>query len=193
MTELRAHPDFEKSHIVLCGERNTGHEVHYLGEVLNSFSNKSVISQHGGDDEGWWTDASNKQRQLNVADEALGYRQVRFAKDWVTAHNYAKETPESRRTKILNQLESELKRWGEHEKPTKDPSAITRTFISGRVDENGIMLGAPDDLAFSFCFSIWLCGLIARKFAPGVDYVKIFGIDPMPPSGSNKRKRNRLN
>lgn len=185
---LRAHPALEKTHIILCGERNTGHDVHYLSEILSVFSSKSIISQKGTDDEGWWTDSFNKQRQLDSADHALGCRQVRILENWATAASFAKEDPETRRKKLSAQLESELKRYGEHEKPTSDPSSAPRVFISGRVAEDGTREDSlRDDLAFCTCFSIWLCWLVMRRIAPGVDYQSIFGLPIRPEAGKRKR------
>ena len=190
MNSLRAHPVLEKTHIILCGERNTGHDVHYLSEILQVYSNKSIISQKGTDDEGWWTDQFNKQRQLDSADHALGCRQVRLLENWATASSFAKEAPEKRRKKMCVQLESELKRYGEHERPSTDPSSAPRVFISGRVAEDGTRENAVrDDLAFCTCFSIWLCWLVMRRIAPGVDYQSIFDLPLSPTSGGGKRKR----
>jgi len=116
---------------------------------------------------------------------------VRFLDGWATAHYFAKESAEARRTKLLAQLESELMRWGEYEKPTNDPSAPPRVFISGRVAEDGTREnGARDDLAFAACFSIWLCRLIVKRIAPGVEYEKIFGLPMLNPSGTKKRRRS---
>ncbi len=161
-----------------------------MGEVLQVFSNKSIISQKGDGDEGWWTDGFNKQRQLEGADNAFGCRQVRFLENWVTAHNFAKQSADERRAKLMPQLESELKRYGEHEKSSSDPSSAPRVFISGRVADDGSREDAVrDDLAFCTCFSIWLCWLIIRRIAPGVDYEKIFGVPMRMSSGTIKRKR----
>lgn len=178
---------------MLCGERNTGHEVHYLAEILQAFANKSVVSQKGTDDEGWWTDQYNKQKQLHEADSALGCRQIRFLEGWATAHAFAKEPPEERRAKLLKQLESELSRYGEHEKVTNDPGATPRVFISGRVKSDGSREESTrDDLAFAACFAIWLCRLVVKRIAPGVDYEKIFGLAARPASGSKRGRERRI-
>ena len=194
MNRLRAHPALEKTHIIFCGERNTGHEVQYLSQILQVFSNTSIISQKGTDDEGWWTDQYNKQIQLENADHALGTKQVRFLTDWVTAYRFAKDSDVERRKKIGNQLESELKRYGEHEKSSSDPSSAPKVFISGRVAEDGSRENAVrDDLAFSMCFAIWLCWLIIRRIAPGPNYEEIFGSSGRKISNSGgiqKRKRS---
>jgi hypothetical protein len=193
LSALRRHPALERTHLVLCGERNTGHEVHYLGEALEMFSSKSIVEQKGDRDEGWWTDHSNKQIMLDDADHALGCQQIRIAEDWVVAAGYTKDTPEKRREKVLEQFEAELKRYGEHERPTNDPSMAPKVFISGRVAEDGrFEKSARDDLAFSFCFNIWLNRKIMRRIAPGVNYRAVFGLDQRPVSGSvNGKRRGR--
>lgn len=189
LLDLRKHPALENSHIILCGERNTGHEVHYLSDLLALFTNKSVISQKGTDDEGWWTDPFNKQRQLDDTDRAFGAGQIRFLEDWTVASGFAKQASADRRKVVLEQFESELRRWGEHEKETDDPSRAPSVFISGRVGKDGrLERSARDDLAFSLCFNIWLNRLVRRRIAPGADYQKIFGMPQRVISG-RKRKR----
>jgi len=193
LNKIRKHPVLQDTHITLCGERNTGHEIQYLSEILAMFQNKSVISQKGNDDEGWWTDAFNKQSQLIDMDRALGTKQIRFLDGWITAYDFAGESAENRQEKISKQFKSELMRYGEREKPTKDPSAPPKIFISGRVAEDGNREdGICDDLAFLSCFSVWLCWLIVRQIAPGPDYDKIFDASTrtsLKMNAANKRKR----
>lgn len=187
---LRTHRALENAHIVLCGERNTGHEVQYLSEMLEMFSNKSIISQRGDGDEGWWTDPFNKQRMLDDGDRALLGRGTRMMEDWAVTEGFSKDSPDERRKKVLDQFESELMRYGEHERPTNDASLPPKVFISGRVGEDGrFEKSARDDLAFSFCFSVWLNRKIMRRIAPGVNYPAIFNMPARATSGTTKRKR----
>lgn len=167
---LRSHPALGDAHLAFCGERNSGHVIHFIEQCLDGFPNRSTVSQRGDGDNGWWTDKYNKAEQLHAAEAALELGQVRFLDGWVTAHHYAREDNAARAAKVRAQLEGELRRFGPRATTGKD--GAEHEFISGRVDENGSFLG-PDDLAFSFCFGIWLAALVARRRAPGVDYDKI--------------------
>ena len=159
---------------MLCVERNTGHDAHFLSQCLEVFPNSSVIEQKEKD-AGWWSTPESKFKQLDAADSALGCKQVRIMKNWIMCNAFTKEEPNTRRNKLIKQLEEELKRYDRHE---LDPSRSGKqtVIISGKIGEEGQWLAnVQDDLAFAFCFALWLNVLIVIRLAPGVAYERIFG------------------
>jgi len=189
LVSIRKHPMMERSHIILCAERNTGHDAHFLSDITQVFTNTSKIEQESGDP-GWWTSAQSKQMQLEAGDRALGFNQVRLLRDWATANDFTHEPADGRRKKLIKQFEEELKRYDRHELSANRSGGDPRTVISGRLTDDGHRLALVcDDLAFCFCFAIWLNQLVYRRLAPGVAYERIFDSSLFSGTIPTKRKR----
>jgi hypothetical protein len=174
---LRKHPVLSNAWIVFCCERNTAHEAGFLADEVTAYEKHALIAEKGDDDWGWWSTNSTKTQQAYAAWSSVSLGQVSFLKNWVCENPMVDGV--SRRKHTKDKFTEQLRRYSEYAMQTRDPLSIPRTGVSGVADKEGKASSTfNDDLAFCFCFNIWLIEKLRRHQVPGFPYFKVFNYYP---------------
>lgn len=166
------------------------HEAGFLAEEVTAYSQNALVAEKGDDDWGWISTNQTKTQQAFAAWNAVSLGQVSFLDGWVCENPLTSNNPTVRRKQTKDKFTEQLRRYSEYEMQTRDPLSTPRTGVSGVADKEGKTSSTfNDDLAFCFCFNIWIISKLKRHQVPGFPYQKVFNYYDRPEINRDAKRR----
>lgn len=173
VTGLRRVEAFQSAWLVLCVERNTGHESGYLSDEFLKFSKTVAIAQHETKDYGWWTDHALKLKAAYKLRKSMAEGSLVLMKDFVCSNPWI--PAEKRREKTMNKFVEQIKRYKLVENERSTPHANTKVTVSGKVDKDGKISGTfKDDIITMLGINLHLWDKLILREIPTFDYASVF-------------------
>ena len=172
---IRERELFAHAWIIFCCERNMAHEGGFIAKVVLSFKKTRCVSQHEGNDYGWWTNEENKSRYAFTARDHIMHQGVRYVEDlicmnpWMSADTRAKETREK--------FENQMRHYLAYQRENTDPLRRSRVGVSGKITKDGrVSKTAKDDLMLTFTLNLWIWDEILAHRVDNFPYHEVFSL-----------------
>jgi hypothetical protein len=146
------------------------HEAGFTAQyVLEQFPGSIAISQDVQNDYGWWTDHPTKMRYAYSFRHHMLTESVFYSKNLVVTNPWL--DPAKRHSTTLAKFEEQMKRYKLVQNELKNPLAIAKTSVSGKVDKEGKVSGTfNDDLMFAVTMATWMKDTIIVGTMPNFPY-----------------------
>jgi len=165
-------PRFMDARIIFCSEKNMGHEACFISQyVVEHFRNVIIVSKDGDVDYGLYSSHVSKVQQAYITWEAMRRHTIKFAKNWICTNPFLDDNID-KCAYTKTKLHEQLSRYKSFELTVDSVGGrMNKQVVSGKADDSGkIIKNYTDDLAFNFCYNLWLIEQILGKYLPNIQF-----------------------